>query len=74
LALYAPLQEEMIDHSAFQQEVDSSPSWAIAKQFYKEAVNRIRAKVRWPVEQLNKEALSAFETYRRDAGEIMITA
>lgn len=58
-------------------EPDSSETMEVqnvSKQFFREIVSRIRNKVRWPVEPLNAEDLASFEVYRRDAGEVMITA
>lgn len=46
----------------------------ISKHFFREIVFRIRKKVQWPAETLSPEELTAFEVYRRDAGEVMITA
>ena len=46
----------------------------VSKHFFREVVSRIRQKVQWPVTALSAEELAAFEVYRRDAGEVMITA
>lgn len=64
----------MVESPSFQAEPDSSSSWRIAREFYREVVNRIRRKVTWPEIGLKKDERSAFEVYRRDAGEVMVTA
>jgi hypothetical protein len=70
---YSTIQESIMDLG----EPDSSETMEVqnvSKQFFREIISRIRNKVRWPVEPLNAEDLAAFEVYRRDAGEVMITA
>ncbi|KAJ9108122.1 hypothetical protein QFC19_002589 [Naganishia cerealis] len=76
LMLYSTLQEELMESPDFQSDYATSPSWNIAKTFFTQAVNGLRRKMRMPSdgERLNKEDQRAFEVYRRDAGEVMVTA
>ena len=73
LNLYSTIQESIMDLG----EPDSSETLEVqnvSKHFFGEVVSRIRQKVQWPVTALSAEELAAFEVYRRDAGEVMITA
>jgi hypothetical protein len=72
--LYSTLQEELMESPDFQSDYATSPSWNIAKGFFTQAVNRLRVKMMLPVEVLKKEDQKAFDVYRRDAGEVMVTA
>jgi hypothetical protein len=74
--LYSTIQEELIESPDFQSDYATSPSWNIAKTFFSQAVNRLRVKMKMPLDttQLRKEDHKAFEVYRRDAGEVMVTA
>jgi hypothetical protein len=76
LMLYSSLQEELMENPDFQSDYATSPSWNIAKTFFTQAVNGLRRKMRMPSdgEKLNKEDQKAFDVYRRDAGEVMVTA
>ncbi|KAJ9120790.1 hypothetical protein QFC22_002724 [Naganishia vaughanmartiniae] len=76
LMLYSSLQEELMESPDFQSDYATSPSWIIAKTFFTQAVNSLRRKMRMPPEgeKLNKEDRKAFDVYRRDAGEVMVTA
>lgn len=74
--LYSTIQEELMESPDFQSDYATSPSWNIAKTFFSQAVDRLRVKMRMPsdITQLKKEDYKAFEVYRRDAGEVMVTA
>lgn len=75
LMLYSTLQEELMESPDFQSDYATSPSWNIAKSFFSQAVNRLRGKMRIPMDSaLRKEDQRAFDVYRRDAGEVMVTA
>lgn len=71
---YSLLQEAMVESPDFQADTETSPAWKIGRDFFGEAVARIRHKIRWPDENLSVEEIEAFEVYRRDAGEVMVTA
>jgi hypothetical protein len=47
--------------------------WQIAKEFFAQLVSVMRAKVRF-VAELDKESRETFETWRRDAGEVIVCA
>jgi len=72
LSLYSTIQECITDLQEEDPLVEES--LAIAKHFFREITVRIRNKVRWPTDTLDPEDLASFEVYRRDAGEVMITA
>ena len=72
--LYSTIQEELMESPDFQSDYATSPSWNIAKTFFSQAVNRLRIKMTLPTEALKKEDQKAFAVYRRDAGEVMVTA
>ncbi|KAJ9116745.1 hypothetical protein QFC20_000680 [Naganishia adeliensis] len=74
LMLYSTIQEELMESPDFQSDYATSPSWNIAKTFFSQAVNRLRVKMTMPTVTLKKEDQRAFEVYRRDAGEVMVTA
>lgn len=72
LGHYSAIQEALTDD----QEGVPVSSWTIAEAFFAQVVERVRNKVKWPMENdaLSQEEVGIFETYRRDAGEVMITA
>lgn len=74
LPIYPLLQEAVMDSDTFSAPHETSPEWQVAKQFFKELVSITRRKVRWPDDKLDKEDKEAFETYRRDAGEVIVGA
>nr|XP_031862141.1 uncharacterized protein CI109_002554 [Kwoniella shandongensis]KAA5529213.1 hypothetical protein CI109_002554 [Kwoniella shandongensis] len=82
LAIYPLLQEAIMDSDLFQAPHENSPDWAVAKQFFRELVQVTRRKVRWPGDGdeggslggLDKEDREAFDTWRRDAGEVIVGA
>lgn len=76
LMLYSNMQEELMESPDFQSDYATSPSWNIARTFFSQAVDRLRVKMKMPLDssQLGKEDRKAFEVYRRDAGEVMVTA
>ena len=68
-----------MDSNLFQTPHETSADWAIAKSFFCQLVDVIRLKVRWPgnagdIVELDKEDSEAFETWRRDAGEVIVGA
>ncbi|WVQ82597.1 hypothetical protein IAT38_004727 [Cryptococcus sp. DSM 104549] len=80
LPIYPLLQESLMDSEHFQAPHESSEPWAVAKQFFRELVNVTRQKVRWPghgdeggsLGGLDKDDREAFESWRRDAGEVIV--
>ncbi|ORY23548.1 armadillo-type protein [Naematelia encephala] len=74
LPIYPLLQEALMDSEIFQAPHETSPAWAVAKSFFSELVNTTKSKVRWPGDELDKEEREAFETWRRDAGEVIVGA
>ncbi|KAK8844673.1 hypothetical protein IAR55_006522 [Kwoniella newhampshirensis] len=82
LAIYPLLQEAVMDSDLFQAPHETSPDWAVAKQFFRELVQVTRRKVRWPGEGdeggtlggLDKDDREAFDSWRRDAGEVIVGA
>ena len=62
----------------FQAPHESSPDWAIAKSFFRELVGVIRSRVRWlgnaESTVMDKEDREAFDSWRRDAGEVIVGA
>ncbi|WRT63297.1 uncharacterized protein IL334_000202 [Kwoniella shivajii] len=82
LPVYPLIQEAIMDSSIFSSPHDTSPEWAIAKGFFRELVEITRRKVRWPghgdqggsIGGLDKEDREAFESWRRDAGEVIVGA
>ncbi len=67
-----------MDSDVFQAPHEMSPDWAIAESFFRELVGVIRAKVRWPgsgeATGMDKDDTEAFESWRRDAGEVIVGA
>lgn len=67
-----------MDSEVFQASHETSPAWAIAKSFFRELVGVTRAKVRWPGHGdsmgMDKEDREAFDSWRRDAGEVIVGA
>lgn len=82
LPIYPLVQEAIMDAEVFQAPHETDPNWAIAKSFFKELVSVTRRKVRWPGEGesggalggLSKDEKEAFDTWRRDAGEVIVGA
>ncbi|WWD06250.1 hypothetical protein V865_004336 [Kwoniella europaea PYCC6329] len=82
LPIYPMIQEAIMDAPMFSAPHDSSPDWAVAKNFFRELVEVTRRKVRWPGEGdsegsiggLDKEDRENFESWRRDAGEVIVGA
>jgi hypothetical protein len=76
LPIYPLVQE------AFQAPHETSPEWAVAKSLFRELVSVTRTKVRWPgvgesasgLGGLDKEDRESFESWRRDAGEVIVGA
>ncbi len=71
---YALIQEAITDAPEFQSDYETSPAWNFARGFFREAAVRIRRKLRYPDRELTEDEREAFEIYRRDAGEVMVTA
>ncbi|WVF66636.1 hypothetical protein IAT40_001376 [Kwoniella sp. CBS 6097] len=82
LPIYPLLQEAVMDSNIFQAPHETSEDWAVAKGFFRELVEVTRRKVRWPGEGdsggsiggLDKEDREAFDSWRRDAGEVIVGA
>ncbi|WVR03182.1 hypothetical protein IAU60_000173 [Kwoniella sp. DSM 27419] len=82
LPIYPLLQEAVMDSEMFSAPHETSEEWAVAKGFFRELVEVTRRKVRWPGEGdqggslggLDKEAREAFDSWRRDAGEVIVGA
>lgn len=70
---YSDLQEAIVESPAFQDEYDGA-AWRFARDFFSAAVNALQTKLRWPDEILDKDDKEKYEIYRRDAGEVMVTA
>jgi hypothetical protein len=75
------IQEALMDSDAFQAPHDTSPSWNVAKSFFRQLVDITRIKVRWPgngehtgATALDKDDKEAFDNWRRDAGEVIVGA
>ncbi len=78
------IQEAVMDSDLFSSDHETDPNWGIAKQFFRELVDVTRRKVRYPGEGemdggvslagLDKDDKEAFESWRRDAGEIIVGA
>ena len=76
------IQEAIMDSDLFQSPYDSDPNWGIAKSFFRELVSVTRKKVRWPgagesdgpIGGLSKDDKESFESWRRDAGEVIVGA
>ena len=71
-----------MDSEIFQAPCDSDPNWTIAKSFFRELVSTTRMKVRWPgngdaegsLGGLGKDDREGFDSWRRDAGEVIVGA
>lgn len=71
-----------MDSELFQSPYESDPNWGIAKSFFRELVAVTRKKVRWPgngendgpISGLSKDDRESFESWRRDAGEVIVGA
>ena len=71
-----------MDSPAFQTPHATSPNWLIARRFFEELVATIQRKCRWPGDGedsislggLDKEDRRAFDTWRLDAGEVIVCA
>lgn len=82
LAVYPLLQEAVFDSDVFTAPRETDPNWALARQLFSSLVDVIQRKARWPGEGesggsiggLDKEEREGFETWRRDAGEVIICA
>jgi hypothetical protein len=72
LPIYPMLQEAVMDSTHFQSE-QTTPAWQTIKQFFAQLVHTVRRKVRWH-SGMDKEDREAFETWRRDAGEVIVAA
>lgn len=72
LPIYPLLQEAVMDSQHFQSE-QTTPAWRTIKSFFAQLVQTIRGKVRWHT-GMDKEDREAFETWRRDAGEVIVGA
>ncbi|CAK9779796.1 ARM repeat-containing protein [Cutaneotrichosporon oleaginosum] len=81
LPIYPLIQEAIMESDVFAEPHETSASWAVAKQFFRELVLVTRRKVRWPgsgeeasLGGLDREDRDAFDTWRRDAGEVIVGA
>lgn len=82
LPIYPLIQEAIMDSDAFASDHATSPEWALAKGFFQQLVDVTRRKVRWPgngedassLGGLDREEREAFDTWRRDAGEVIVGA
>lgn len=75
LALYSQIQEALVEDPNFQEAYETSVAWGIAKEFFREAVGVLQRKLQWPSEGVSSDdERIAFEVFRRDAGEVMVTA
>lgn len=72
-----------MDSEFFSSPHETDPNWAIAKSFFNELVVVTRRKSRWPGEGesggsalggLSKDEREGFDTWRRDAGEVIVGA
>jgi len=68
-----------MDSELFSAPYDTDPNWTIAKSFFRELVSTTRQKVRWPGDEggglgLGKEDREGFDSWRRDAGEVIVGA
>jgi len=68
-----------MDSELFSAPYDTDPNWTIAKSFFRELVTTTRQKVRWPGDVggglgLGKEEREGFDSWRRDAGEVIVGA
>lgn len=75
------IQEAIMDSEAFSAPYDTDPNWMIAKSFFRELVTTTRTKVRWPgngeegsLGGLGKDDREGFDSWRRDAGEVIVGA
>ena len=70
-----------MDSEAFSAPYDTDSNWMIAKSFFRELVTTTRTKVRWPgngeegsLGGLGKDDRERFDSWRRDAGEVIVGA
>ncbi len=75
---YSEIQEALTEAPEFQESYETSTAWGIARDFFQVAVSTVNRKIRWPDEMdgngSRKEDREKFEVYRRDAGEVLVTA
>ncbi|KAL1406931.1 hypothetical protein Q8F55_006343 [Vanrija albida] len=81
LPIYPYIQEAIMDSDVFSEPHETSETWAVAKSFFRELVDVTRRKVRWPgsgedssLGGLDRDDREAFDTWRRDAGEVIVGA
>lgn len=80
LPIYSLLQEAIMDSDVFAEPHETSETWAVAKSFFRQLVDVTRRKVRWPgvggadLGDLDAEDRETFDTWRRDAGEVIVGA
>nr|ODO01293.1 hypothetical protein L204_02021 [Cryptococcus depauperatus CBS 7855] len=84
LPIYSLIQESVMDADYFQASLETSTPWQIARQFFVELVAITRRKVRWRSDGavsageslggLDKNDKEAFDAWRRDAGEVIVSA
>ncbi|ORX41250.1 armadillo-type protein [Kockovaella imperatae] len=72
LPIYPLIQEAIMESDVFQAPHEESPYWQVAKQFFTQLVNVTRRKVLW--RSMDKEDRETFESWRRDAGEVIVCA
>lgn len=70
-----------MDSEVYSEPHETSSAWAVAKSFFRELVDVTRRKVRWPgsgedssLGGLDREDRETFDTWRRDAGEVIVGA
>lgn len=75
LSLYSQIQEALVEDPSFQEAYETSVAWGVAKEFFREAVGVLQRKLQWPMEGVSTDdERVSFEVFRRDAGEVMVTA
>jgi hypothetical protein len=81
LPIYPLIQEAIMDSDSFTSDHNTNPMWALAKGFFRELVEVTRRKVRWPgsgeessLGGLDAEDREVYDTWRRDAGEVIVGA
>lgn len=63
-----------MDSPLFSSPHETSPDWQIAKALFSQLVSVIRTKARYPDGSMDKERRETFDTWRRDAGEVIVCA
>jgi hypothetical protein len=63
-----------MDSPLFSSPHETSPDWQIAKALFAQLVSVIRTKARYPDGNMDKESRETFDTWRRDAGEVLVCA